>query len=130
MRLAGQGHAGGQGAPAGDLLLRVKVQPDPRFTMNGKDLTTVLPIAPWEAALGGEATVPTLEMDMTLTIPAGSSSGQRLRLRGKGFPGRSGSAAGDLYVELKVVVPKILTPEERAAWEELRRISNFQPRGT
>ncbi len=133
MRLAGQGEPGLDGGPSGDLLLRVKTAPDSRFTVSGVDLTTVVPLAPWEAALGCEVTVPTLEGDLTVTIPPGASSGQRLRLRGKGLPQRSGAVggatgAGDLFVELKILTPKNLSAAQREAWERLRDVSNFQAR--
>jgi curved DNA-binding protein len=128
IRLAGQGGPGHAGGPPGDLLLRVSIAPDPRFSVSGHDLACVLPIAPWEAALGAKVPVPTLDGEVTLTVPPGSQSGQRLRLRGKGLPKRQGGERGDQYVELKIVVPKQLSDAERAAFESLRAASNFDPR--
>ncbi len=123
IRLAGQG--GGAGSPhAGDLLLEVRVAPDPRFTVSGLDLTTPVTLAPWEAALGAKVPVPTLEGEVTLTIPHGSNSGQRLRLRGKGIPGRGSAAGGDLFAEIRIAVPKSLNAEEKKLYEQLRDIAS------
>ncbi|MCW5765177.1 MAG: J domain-containing protein [Phycisphaeraceae bacterium] len=127
IRLAGQGAPGTMNAPAGDLLLRIRVEADPRFRVEGLDLHTVLPITPWEAALGTRVDVETLAGPVTLTVPPGAGSGQKLRLRGKGMPDRSG-AHGDLLVELRIVVPKVLSDAERAAFEQLARVSSFNPR--
>src|SRR5690606_17678887 len=111
------------------IVLRVSVGPDPRFALDGRDLTTDVRIAPEEAALGAKVDVPTLTGSATVTVPAGSQSGQRLRLRGRGLPaGRSG-AAGDLYVRLLIAVPKTLSDEEQGLYEKLREVSRFDPRG-
>lgn len=126
IRLAGQGGAGAGGGAAGDLYLKVRLKPDPRFSVEGHDLRSTLPLAPWEAALGAEISVPTLDGSVTLSVPPGSQSGQSLRLRGAGLPGRSG--AGDLLVTLKIVVPKSLSPRERELFESLARESRFRPR--
>ncbi|MBL8990612.1 MAG: J domain-containing protein [Phycisphaerae bacterium] len=127
IRLAGQGAAGTMNAPAGDLLLRIRVEPDPRFRVEGLDLHTVLPVSPWEAALGAKIDVETLAGPVTLTVPPGAGSGQKLRLRGKGMPGRAG-AQGDLLVELRIAVPKTLSDAERTAYEQLAKASTFNPR--
>ncbi|MEX0775557.1 MAG: DnaJ C-terminal domain-containing protein [Phycisphaeraceae bacterium] len=131
LRLKGQGvPAGGNGASAGgggDLLLKINIAPHPQFTLQGHDLTTMVPLSPWEAALGAKVPVTTLEGQVTLTIPPGSQSGQRLRLRGKGMPKRGGEK-GDLFVELRIIVPKTLTDEERTLLEQLREKSKFDPR--
>ena len=103
IRLAGQGgqrHAGRRG----DLYLTVEILPHPRFELDGADLKTVIPITPWEAALGGQATLPTLEGEVTVKIPPGTSSGRKIRLRGKGFPSAAG-AFGDLLAEFRIVTP-------------------------
>ncbi len=128
IRLAGQGLPGAGGGPAGDLYLRVEVLPHPRLQLEGTNLLAVVPIAPWEAALGGEAEVPTLNGTARVKIPAGTSSGRRIRLRGKGFPRRKGEA-GDLYAEFRIVVPEELTSEERELYEKLQEASDFDPRG-
>ncbi len=127
IRLSGQGLPGAGGGPAGDLYLRVEVLPHPRLRLEGADLTTVVPIAPWEAALGGEAEVPTLDGTARVKIPAGTSSGRRIRLRAKGFPRPKGQA-GDLYAELRIVVPEALTDEEKELYERLKEASPFEPR--
>jgi curved DNA-binding protein len=131
IRLAGQGEPGtGRGA-AGDLLLLVEIEPHARFRAEGRDLFADMPVAPWEAALGAAIILPTLGGDVSLSIPPGSSSGQKLRLRGHGIPlpkGEHKGAAGDLYVELRVVTPKTLNDDERAAWQKLQAASKFNPR--
>jgi curved DNA-binding protein len=132
IRLAGRGLAGSEGGERGDLYLRIEVAPDPRFRIEGSDLYTQLPVAPWEAALGAEAQVQTPEGGVRVKVPAGSSTGRKIRLRGRGLP-RQGSGAsqrerGDLYAEIKVVVPQRLSEQERKLFEELRDVSRFQPR--
>ena len=127
VRLAGQGSAGANGQPAGDLYLHIRVRPHPVFTVRGDDLELELPIAPWEAVLGAKVDVPTIESKVELRIPEGAQSGQRLRLRGQGLNKRKGGR-GDEYVRLKTVVPKQVTPEERRLYEELRSVSKFNPR--
>ena len=104
--------------------------PHARFSVSEHHLATVLPIAPWEAALGARASLRTLDgSEVLLSVPPGSSSGKRLRMRGMGLP-RSGSERGDLIVELRVVVPENPTDAERAAFQELARVSKFDPRNT
>ncbi|MGH9968526.1 MAG: DnaJ C-terminal domain-containing protein [Pyrinomonadaceae bacterium] len=128
VRLAGQGGAGVNGTPAGDLYLHIRLRPHPIFTVRGEDLEVEIPIAPWEAALGTKVEVPTIEGKAEVTIPPGSQSGQRLRLRGQGLNKRK-SGRGDEYVRLKVVVPKEVSAEERRLFDELARVSKFKPRG-
>ena len=128
IRLAGQGAAGPRGGPAGHLYLTLHLAPHPLYRVNGHDLELDLPLAPWEAALGGKVPVPTVDGNVTLTIPAGTQSGQRLRLRGKGLPKPGGRGAGDLYAVLKIVVPAHLSAKERALLEELAHTSPFAPR--
>jgi curved DNA-binding protein len=122
IRLAGEGGRGSGGGPSGDVLLRVRLRPHPRFRVRGADLEVDLPVAPWEAALGAKVPVPTLEGDAQVTVPAGSSCGRRLRLRGEGLGG------GDLYAVVKIVVPKRLGKRERRLFEELSEASKFNPR--
>jgi curved DNA-binding protein len=130
LRLSGQGGEGVNGGPAGDLYLHVAMLPHAAYRLEGRDIHTEVAIAPWEGALGAEIRVPTLDGPVTMKVPAGSSTGRKLRLRGKGFPGPSHSARGDEYVSLKVVVPsRPPTDEEKKAYEELRRVSRFEPRG-
>ena len=127
IRLAGQGSAGVGGGPAGDLFLRVRLKPHPRFRVEGRDLYVDLPVAPWEAALGAEVPVPTLERSARVKVPPGSSSGRRLRLRGQGLPGTNGSS-GDLYAVVEIHVPKRLGKRERELFEQLAETSKFDPR--
>lgn len=139
LRLAGQGEDAPQGGTVkGDLLVRVIVEPDARFAFkrdadakddakDGDDLVTVLPLSPWEATLGCKVEVPTLDGVVTMTIPAGTSSGQQMRMRGRGFAKREGGV-GDLFVEMKVVVPKTLSDDERRLMEELAKVSTFKAR--
>jgi curved DNA-binding protein len=122
IRLAGEGSRGAGGGPPGDLFLRVRVKPDPRFRVEGKDLYTDVPVAPWEAALGAEVEVPTLDGTSRVKVPAGSSCGRKLRLRGQGLAG------GDLYATVKIVVPKKPGKKERELFEQLAQVSNFDAR--
>jgi curved DNA-binding protein len=115
------GGSGGRGA----IILRVKLRAHPLFTLQGKDVQVELPLAPWEAALGAKVAVPTLGGTVELTIPAGAQSGQKLRLRGRGFPG---SPNGDQLVLVKLVTPVAETPQAREAYERMRREFNFNPR--
>jgi curved DNA-binding protein len=127
IRLAGQGGEGASGGPAGDLYLRVRIKPHPRFRREDDDLVVEIPVAPWEAALGARVPVPTLNGSAKVKVPAGSSSGRRLRLRGEGMPG-PGGRKGDLYASVRIVVPKVLGKRERELFEELAAVSRFDPR--
>lgn len=127
IRLAGQGNAGFGGGPAGDLYLRVRLERHPDFTVQGSDLYRDLELAPWEAVLGTQATMTTLDGSTTVRVPRGSAAGSVLRLRGLGLP-RGDGARGDLYVTLRVVVPTTLSSEEETLWQQLARKSNFKPR--
>jgi curved DNA-binding protein len=122
IRLGGEGGEGAGGGPAGDLLLRVRIKPHPRFKLRDSDLYVTLPLTPWEAALGASIEVPTLTGTTHVKVPPGSSSGRRLRLRGQGLPG------GDLYATVSIKVPKQLSKKERDLFEELANVSTFNPR--
>ncbi|MBI3804942.1 MAG: DnaJ domain-containing protein [Nitrospirae bacterium] len=122
VRLAGQGEPGEGGGPAGDLFIRIRLLPHPRFKVNGNHLETEVEVMPWEAVLGSEARIQTLDGEGTLKIPPGSRAGKKFRLRGKGLPIR-GDGRGDLYVALKINVPEQVTPEERRLYEELARLA-------
>lgn len=129
IRLAGQGAPGvGTGKP-GDVRLRVKLLPDARFKVTGHELETEVRLAPWEAVLGAKVAVATLDGPVQLTVPAGTQSGRKLRLRGQGLNKRAGGS-GDLYARVTVMVPTKPTPEEKRLLEELSRRSSFDPRGT
>src|ERR1700682_5932015 len=121
IRLAGQGEAGERGGKSGDLFLRGRLGRHPDFTVEGSDLIHELKIAPWQAALGAEIEVPTLEGSVRLKVPAGTQGGQRFRLRERGLPGVSGKR-GDLYVDVQINVPKKLTEREREIWRELAKL--------
>jgi curved DNA-binding protein len=125
IRLRGRGAAGADGE-RGDVLLTVRIAPHPRFRIDGDDLVVAVRVAPWDAALGGPVTVPTPEGAVKMKLPAGRSSGDRLRLRGKGMPRRGGSR-GDLYAEVRIVVPERLDEDERRLFEKLRETSRFRP---
>jgi DnaJ-class molecular chaperone len=110
-----------------DLLVRLRMKPHPRFTIDGDDTEVEVPITPWEAALGATVEAPTLDGHAEIRIPPGVDSGQRLRLREQGMNIRKGGR-GDHFVRLKIVVPKDLTPGERKHFEDLARTSRFRPR--
>jgi curved DNA-binding protein len=129
VRLAGKGGEGGGGGPSGDLYLRVRLRPDSRFRLEGGDLQVDVPVAPWEAALGATIEVPTLSGSSRVRLPAGSSSGRRLRLRGQGWPDHEGGR-GNLYARVQITVPKELSERERELFEALAAASPFDPRGS
>ena len=123
LRLAGQGGRGINGGPPGDLFLRLRLAPHPRYRVNGDDLEMDLPLWPWQAVLGGEVKVDTPDGPVTLTVPAGTQSGRRLRLRGRGLP-RPDGTRGDLYAVARIVVPDRPSAADREAYEALRRASS------
>jgi DnaJ-class molecular chaperone len=117
----------GGGPQGGDLYVRLKQQPDPHFTAKGDDTESTVEITPWEAALGAAIEVPTLDGRAEIRVPPGVASGQRLRLRSQGLNIRGGGR-GDHFVVLKIVLPKPMTAEEKRLFEELQRVSQFNPR--
>ena len=121
IRLAGQGEAGERGGKSGDLFLRVRLARHPDFIVQGADLIHEVRIAPWQAVLGDQLVVPTLEGNARLKVPPGTQGGQRFRLRGCGLPGVSGSR-GDLYVVAQIAIPKKLSDREREIWEQLAQL--------
>ncbi len=125
IRLAGQGGAGRGGASSGDLLLEIRIRSHRHFALDGRDVTLELPVAPWEAALGATVSTPTLGGRVELRIPAGSRSGQKLRLRGRGLPG---DPPGDQYVVLLIVLPSAETARARELYESMRDELTFDPR--
>jgi len=110
-----------------NLILKVNLAKHPQFTVDGRDLTMDLAVTPWEAALGAKLPVKTFDGEVTLSIPAGASSGAKLRMKGKGIPNPKGDA-GNLYVRIKIVVPKELSDEEKELFEKLQAASKFNPR--
>jgi curved DNA-binding protein len=127
IRLAGQGGAGFNGGPAGDLFLEVSLRPHPLYQVEGKDVFLNLPITPWEAALGGKVEVPTLGGRVDLNIPAGARSGQKMRLKGRGIP-VPGDTAGDQLVVLQIVTPPADSEAKKALYEKMAREIPFNPR--
>lgn len=128
LRLAGQGSPGQGNAPAGDLFLELEFEPDPLYSVDGRDVTVTLPVAPWEAALGASVRVPTPDGELELTIPRGSAAGRKLRVRGKGIPS---NPPGDLYYVLQIAAPPANTPELEQAYRTLaERAGAFDPRAS
>ena len=129
LRLRGKGGPGHQGGPAGDIYLHITLAPHAVFRTDGHALVFDLALAPWEATLGAELEVPTLDGPVLLTVPAGTQAGRKLRLRGRGLANGHGGR-GDLYALVRVDVPASLTARERELFEELKRESRFDPRAT
>lgn len=126
LRVPGRGQGSNHGN-AGDLFLRVKFAKHPDFRFEGQDLIYEAELAPWEAVLGTQISVPTPDEPVNIKIPPGTQNGRRLRVRGHGMPQRGGGR-GDLYVEVRVEVPEHVNESERALWEKLARESRFNPR--
>jgi curved DNA-binding protein len=122
LRLAGQGEPGVNGGPPGDLYLRLRLIPHPRYRVAGDDLETELPLWPWQAVLGADVQVDTPDGPVTLKVRPVTQSGRRLRLRGRGLP-RGGGARGDLHAVARIVVPESPSAPEREAYEALKRAS-------
>ena len=130
MRLAGQGEPSMRGGPPGDLLLTIQIQPHAWFRREGNNLLLDVPLTPAEAALGSQIEVPTLdEGKFFLTVPPGTSSGMKLRLRGKGIVDPQTHQAGDQFVVIRIMVPKEVSPEQRSLYEKLRELDS-SPRST
>lgn len=127
IRLAGQGGRGFGDGPSGDLFLAVRIAPHPRYRLSRRDITVDLPVTPWEAALGATVPVVTPGGTAKVVVPPGSSSNRKLRLRGEGMPNPKGSP-GDLYTEVRIMVPPTLTDRERELFEQLSAVSAFDPR--
>jgi curved DNA-binding protein len=127
LRVPGRGGEGHSGGPAGDLYLEIHLKPHPRFRPVGHDLYLELPIAPWEAALGAEIDVPTLDGTAKVTVRPGMRNGQKLRLTGKGLPRRK-EGAGDLYGVIQIVLPPEIGERERQLYRDLAEASPFNPR--
>jgi curved DNA-binding protein len=126
IRLSGQGQPGAGGGPNGDLLLEVGIREDARFKLDGRNVLHVLPVSPWEAALGASVPVPTLAGTVDLRIPAGTQSGRKLRLKGRGFPGHT---PGDQLVEVSIRVPVAESDAQRKAYEGLQaQFPHYDPR--
>ena len=125
IRLSAQGGAGAGGGPSGDLYLELTIRPHPLYTVRGRDISLELPLAPWEAALGGKVEVPTLGGSVTLNIPANARNGQTLRLRGRGLPGHP---PGDQLAVLRIVNPPADGDAARELFKRMERELAFDPR--
>jgi curved DNA-binding protein len=125
IRLAGQGGEGYGGAPRGDLYLEVAIKPHALFKLEGKNVYLAVSITPWEAALGAKVAVPTLAGKVELSVPAGSESGKKLRLRGRGLPGKN---KGDQYVTLQIVTPIPKNEQQREFYRKMAETMPFNPR--
>lgn len=125
IRLSGQGNVGSGGGANGDLYLEMKIKPHPFYTVKDRDITVELPLAPWEAALGGKVEVPTLGGSVTINIPANAGNGQKLRLRGRGLPGEP---PGDQFAVLRIVNPPADTEAARALFQRMAQELPFDPR--
>jgi len=129
IRLAGQGHPGSGGGPAGDLLLTVKVAAHPWFRREGNNLMLDVPVTPSEATLGAKVEVPTLdESRVTVSIPPGTSGGTKLRLKGKGVPDQKTKQPGDQLVVIQIVVPQEIDAETRQLYDQLANLPQESPR--
>lgn len=130
IRLAGQGSPGYGGGKAGNLFLRVNIAQTQGLRIVGRDVTMPVFVSPWEAALGGEIDINTPAGTLTVTVPAGSVAGRKLRLKGKGIPAsQSSGTAGDLYFELDIAVPSAVTDQQKQAWQALAKsYPGFKPR--
>lgn len=124
IRLAGQGTAG-MGGQAGDLYLEIVIAPHAYYRLEGKDIFLDLPIAPWEAALGAKITVPTLAGKINLTIPASAKSGQKMRLKGRGLPGKE---SGDQFVVLQIMTPPADSDKAKKLYQQMAEELSFNPR--
>jgi DnaJ-class molecular chaperone len=127
VRVAGKGQPGSNGGKRGDLYLHVVIPQDPVFRRQGSDIHVMLPIYPWEAALGAEVMAPTLTEPVRVKVPAGSRAEGKLRLKGKGLPSATGGH-GDLFLTLQIVMPASLTEEEQTLYERLGRGKHPDPR--
>ena len=125
IRLRGQGGPGTGNAPAGDLYLEIDLLPHSVYKVDGRDIYVDLPVTPWEAALGAQIPIPTLGGKVDMKIPAGSQNGKKLRLKGRGMPGKT---AGDQYVILKIETPEATTEAQRELYRRMQKEMNFNPR--
>ena len=127
IRLIGQGKDGKNGGKNGDLLIKINIEDDKKFKLKGNDIYTDLFLTPWEAALGTRANVESIDDETKVYIPQGIQSGEKIRIPSKGYK-NSNSTRGDLVAEIKIMVPKQMTEEEREIFEKLNKISKFNPR--
>ena len=129
IRLLGQGKEGTRGGKNGDLFIKINIEKNPRFKLDGCDLITDLYLTPWEAALGKKVNVNTIEENIMVDVPPGIQSGERIKIENKGYKDGQGGR-GNLIAEVKTVVPKKLTEQEQKLFKQLEEISTFNPRDT
>lgn len=127
IRLIGQGKEGKNGGKNGDLLIKVNVEENSKFKLKGYDLYTELPITPWEASLGRKIKIGTIDEEIEIYIPQGIQTGEQIKIPDKGYKKAQGQR-GNLYAQIKIMTPKVLTPEEKTIYEQLEKISKFNPR--
>ena len=127
IRLMGQGKPGENGGKAGDLLVRIHIENDKKFKLNGVDLITNLYVTPWEAALGTKLNISSIDEEILLYIPQGTQCGESLKLKGKGYLDGKGGR-GDLIINIQIMNPANITEEEKKLFEQLKKISKFNPR--
>lgn len=127
LRVPGKGAPGASGGPQGDLYLNIRLAPHALYKATGHDLYLELPLAPWEAVLGASVEVPALDGRISVTVPAGSRTGQKLRIAGRGLP-KPGGSAGDLYCVLSITIPASAGEREKELYRELAKASSFNPR--
>ena len=127
IRLMGQGKPGENGGKAGDLLVKIHIENDKKFTLNGVDLITNLYVAPWEAALGTKLNISSIDEEILLYIPQGTQCGEKLKLKGKGYLDGKGGR-GDLIINIQIMNPINITEEEKKLFEQLKKISKYNPR--
>ncbi len=127
IRLIGQGKAGQNGGKNGDLFIKIEIEKDSKFELKGYDLYTSLYLTPWEAALGTRVNLETIDDNVSVYVPAGIESGEKLRIPGKGYKDGKGGR-GDLTATVRIMVPKQLSKEEKQLYEKMKEISKFNPR--
>ena len=127
IRIIGQGKPGENGGKAGDLLVKIHIEDDEKFRLNGVDLHTNLYITPWEAALGTKLNISSIDEEVLLYIPQGTQSGEQLKLKEKGYLDGKGGR-GDLVINIQIMIPVNMTDEEKKLFEQLKEISNYNPR--
>lgn len=127
IRLMGQGKSGENGGQNGDLFIEINLTENSKFKLKGSDLYTELPITPWEACLGSVVPLETIEDEIKVDIPQGIQTGDKIKISNKGYKNGNGER-GNLFVQIKIVTPKVLTKEEKKIFEELNKVSKFNPR--
>ena len=127
IRLIGQGKPGKNGGKSGDLLIQINIEGDNKFKLDGTNINTDLLLTPWEAALGVRTSVKSIDDETKVYIPEGTQSGEKIRIPNKGYYINK-TDRGDLVAEIKVVVPKHISVEEKEMYQKLSEVSNFNPR--